>query len=62
MSMTEKFNDRADECIWLSRQAKTAHDQELFSELALAWCGLGNKTKEIKQTESAAMVRRSPFH
>ena len=62
MCMTESFNDRADECIRLSRRAKTAHDQELFSELAFAWCGLGNDKKEVMQTEPAAMVQRSPFH
>ena len=49
MCMTESFNDRADECIRLSRRAKTAHDQELFSELAFAWCGLGNDKNEVMQ-------------
>jgi len=41
---SESFNARADGCI----------------RLAIAWCGLGSDKKEVNETESAAMVQRSP--
>jgi len=58
MRMTESFNDRADECIRLSRRAKTAHDQELFSELAFAWCGLGYGGPGAAETRPGCQARR----
>ncbi len=60
MCMTESFNDRADECIRLSRRAKTAHDQELFSELAFAWCGLGNDKKRSHANRISCDAPSSP--
>jgi hypothetical protein len=34
------FSDRAEDCVRLAQRARSAHDKELFIELARAWWGL----------------------
>jgi predicted small integral membrane protein len=40
MSQYADFQQRAEQCMRLEKQATTAHDREFFHKMAMAWLGL----------------------
>lgn len=55
--MLETFIERAEECQWLARNARSAHDRDLFERMARAWLGDDGEAGKDESFSKATNVR-----